>query len=253
MQRRFFLMGSAAATTAIRSSALPSANERVRVACVGVRGQGQSHIRAYSKMPNVEIAAICDVDESVLEQRLQGCGEADAEASGRLHGFAQASRRQIHRRHFDRNTEPLARAASDLGLPGRERRLRRKTVRVQHIRGAAAWRSGEEVQTHGAARHKRAILRNNAGSSETGSRRRDRRRLHVARSLSSSGATPSAGSQSNPSPPAFTMTFGWDPLRKATSRGIASITTSIGSGITAMAISATRASTKSMPRGGCSA
>ena len=71
MQRRFFLMGSAAATTAIRSSALPSANERVRVACVGVRGQGQSHIRAYSKMPNVEIAAICDVDESVLEQRLQ--------------------------------------------------------------------------------------------------------------------------------------------------------------------------------------
>jgi predicted dehydrogenase len=71
MQRRFFLMGSAAATTALRSSALPSANERVRVACVGVRGQGQSHIRAYSKMPNVEIAAICDIDESVLEQRLQ--------------------------------------------------------------------------------------------------------------------------------------------------------------------------------------
>src|SRR5260370_38381330 len=64
-------MSSAAAGTALRSSALASANDPVRVACVGVRGQGQSHIRAYSKMANVQIAAICDVDESILEQRLQ--------------------------------------------------------------------------------------------------------------------------------------------------------------------------------------
>jgi len=72
MQRRHFLMSSAAAAaTALRSSALASANDTVRVACVGVRGQGQSHIRAYSKMPNVQIAAICDVDESILEKRLQ--------------------------------------------------------------------------------------------------------------------------------------------------------------------------------------
>jgi predicted dehydrogenase len=71
LQRRHFLMGSAAATTAVRSSLLASPNDTVRVACVGVRGQGQSHIRAYSKMPNVEIAAICDVDESILAQRLQ--------------------------------------------------------------------------------------------------------------------------------------------------------------------------------------
>ena len=69
MERRHFLMTSAAATLA-KSSALASPNDTVRVACVGVRGQGQSHIRAYGKMPNVEIAAICDVDESVLEQRL---------------------------------------------------------------------------------------------------------------------------------------------------------------------------------------
>lgn len=64
-------MGSAAAATVLRSSALASANDTVRVACVGVRGQGRSHIHAYGKMPNVEIAAICDVDESILEQRLQ--------------------------------------------------------------------------------------------------------------------------------------------------------------------------------------
>src|SRR4051794_3314672 len=71
MERRHFLMTSAAAATLTRSSALASPNDTVRVACVGVRGQGQSHIRAYGKMPNVEIAAICDVDESVLEQRLK--------------------------------------------------------------------------------------------------------------------------------------------------------------------------------------
>ena len=62
---------TSAAAAALRSSALASANDTVRVACVGVRGQGQSHIRAYAKMPNVEIAAICDVDESILEQRLK--------------------------------------------------------------------------------------------------------------------------------------------------------------------------------------
>ena len=70
MERRHFLMTSTAAAALARSSALASPNDTVRVACVGVHGQGQSHIRAYAKMPNVEIAAICDVDESVLEQRL---------------------------------------------------------------------------------------------------------------------------------------------------------------------------------------
>src|SRR5437588_13067229 len=71
MERRHFLTTSAVAATAIRSSALASANDTVRVACVGVRGQGQCHIKAYAKMPNVEIAALCDVDESVLAERLQ--------------------------------------------------------------------------------------------------------------------------------------------------------------------------------------
>ena len=76
MNRRFFLMSSAAASgAAIRSSALPSPNDTVRVACVGVHGQGQSHIQAYGRMPNVEIAAICDVDESVLQQRLRDAEE----------------------------------------------------------------------------------------------------------------------------------------------------------------------------------
>ena len=41
------------------------ANERVRVALCGVRGRGTDHLKNYSKLPNVEIAAICDIDERV--------------------------------------------------------------------------------------------------------------------------------------------------------------------------------------------
>jgi predicted dehydrogenase len=65
------MTSAAAAATAMRSHALASPNDTVRVACVGVHGQGESHIQAYSRMPNVEIAAICDIDETVLEQHLQ--------------------------------------------------------------------------------------------------------------------------------------------------------------------------------------
>ena len=56
------------------ATALASPNETVRVACAGLRGQGKQHIRSYAAMRNVEIAALCDVDQSVLNERL-----ADAE------------------------------------------------------------------------------------------------------------------------------------------------------------------------------
>ena len=77
MNRRYFVMSTAAAAaTALRAASSP--NEAIRIACVGVRGQGREHLRRYAKMPNVEVAAICDVDESVLAKRL-----ADVEAGGR--------------------------------------------------------------------------------------------------------------------------------------------------------------------------
>jgi predicted dehydrogenase len=71
MERRHFLMGSlAAATGARRANAGPSPNDTIRVACVGVHAQGRTHIRRYAAMQNVEIAAICDIDESVLNARI---------------------------------------------------------------------------------------------------------------------------------------------------------------------------------------
>ena len=70
MNRRYFLMGAAAASVAPRASLLASPNDTVRVACVGVHAQGRAHIEHYATMPNVEIAAVCDIDESVLNARL---------------------------------------------------------------------------------------------------------------------------------------------------------------------------------------
>ncbi|MGO8788737.1 MAG: Gfo/Idh/MocA family protein [Terriglobia bacterium] len=46
------------------------ANDRVRVAVCGVHGRGVSHLEGYSKLENVEVAAVCDVDENVLAQRV---------------------------------------------------------------------------------------------------------------------------------------------------------------------------------------
>src|SRR5436190_11308246 len=70
MNRRYFLMSTAAMASTAATRGIASPNDTVRVACVGVRGQGNSHIGAYSKMPNVEIAAVCDIDENVLNMRL---------------------------------------------------------------------------------------------------------------------------------------------------------------------------------------
>src|SRR5437762_1069054 len=84
MNRRYFIGTSALAGAQVATKGLASANDTVRVACVGVRGQGGAHIKAYSAMPNVEIAAVCDVDESVLSKRL---GEIENSGKKRPAGF----------------------------------------------------------------------------------------------------------------------------------------------------------------------
>ena len=79
MNRRYFLATTAAAAgSQLAPRGLASPNDTIRIACVGVRGQGRSHIRTYSAIKNVEIAAICDVDESILNQRI-----AEVEKSGK--------------------------------------------------------------------------------------------------------------------------------------------------------------------------
>jgi len=58
-----------AATLALGGKIL-GANDRVRVAICGVRGRGNDHIHGFARVPGTELAALCDVDESILNQRL---------------------------------------------------------------------------------------------------------------------------------------------------------------------------------------
>ena len=57
-----------------------SANDRLRVAVVGVHGRGMSHVGAYLGKNNCEIVAVCDCDEGVIKNAMgtiqKGQGEA---------------------------------------------------------------------------------------------------------------------------------------------------------------------------------
>lgn len=68
MNRRHFLMTSASTAAAVssrlRAASVPS--ETVRIAVVGFHGRGKDHIKGWAPLPNVEIVALCDVDEAVL-------------------------------------------------------------------------------------------------------------------------------------------------------------------------------------------
>ena len=44
-------------------------NEKINVACIGVRGRGNSVMRTFAANPDCEITHICDVNRSVREQR----------------------------------------------------------------------------------------------------------------------------------------------------------------------------------------
>lgn len=75
MNRRDFLKTGAFAGGLMLANAkglwAVGANDRVRVAVVGIHGMGQNHIKAYSALPNVEVAALCDVDENLFPEVIE--------------------------------------------------------------------------------------------------------------------------------------------------------------------------------------
>lgn len=69
IDRRDFIKTSAGAVAGITVgmnsiSYSGSPNDTIRIAVVGVRQRGTDQIKDYLKQPNVEIAAICDIDEA---------------------------------------------------------------------------------------------------------------------------------------------------------------------------------------------
>lgn len=84
LSRRSFLKTTAGIGTALAFSNIIvnrkvlGANDRVHVAVVGVRGKGAHHIKLFSKLPAVQVSAICDVDTAILdreEQNFKDSGE----------------------------------------------------------------------------------------------------------------------------------------------------------------------------------
>jgi len=92
------MMGSAGAASASFSSIRGAGpNDRIRIGVVGLRSRGSRHISYYSEIPNVEVAALCDVDESDLDRRM-----AEVEKkSGRKPGRFTDIRKMLEDRNLD--------------------------------------------------------------------------------------------------------------------------------------------------------
>lgn len=76
VSRRHFIKSSSAALagTGVLSALRPGvraqvrgANDRIRIAIVGVRKKGLEHIKAFGEAPGVQIAALCDCDTQFLD------------------------------------------------------------------------------------------------------------------------------------------------------------------------------------------
>src|SRR5438552_640613 len=80
LSRRDFLKGAAAAgavamvpvhvAARVADPARVGANDILRIAVCGVKGRGLSHTQAWAGMKDVQLAAIVDIDESVIHNAM---------------------------------------------------------------------------------------------------------------------------------------------------------------------------------------
>lgn len=77
MNRRYFFMSTAAAVASRAVRAQNSPNDTVRVAVVGNGGRGFSHVGAWNSQPNVELAALVDVDTNQSEKYISRLNQAN--------------------------------------------------------------------------------------------------------------------------------------------------------------------------------
>ncbi len=108
VSRREFLEQSMLAAAAAASPCLPafgqenkegsaSPNERLRVAVIGVHGQGAVHVSRWARMKDVEVVALCDVDPGVAPE-----AQADAEKkSGKKPAFVKDIRKLLDDKSID--------------------------------------------------------------------------------------------------------------------------------------------------------
>jgi predicted dehydrogenase len=64
-----------AASMPMAMNSCMGANEKLVCGVIGVRGMGNSDLQAFLRQPNTECAALCDVDQNVLNQRIADVGK----------------------------------------------------------------------------------------------------------------------------------------------------------------------------------
>jgi len=71
--RRDFLKSTSAALamSALSYNKVVGANETIRVAVTGLNGRGRNHVESFAELGNVEVVAICDTDERVLDRTVK--------------------------------------------------------------------------------------------------------------------------------------------------------------------------------------
>ena len=164
LNRREFLQTSiktaagAAAMSGITFLARPEkvfgANDRVRVAVCGLHGRGKDHIENFSHVPNVEIAALCDVDEEVLNKRR-------GEVSGGPKTLVD-----VRKLLEDKSIDAISIATpnhwhslmANLGLSGGEGCICGEAPLAQLPGRSPTSSSGLEVQPHGPARNSDSFI-----------------------------------------------------------------------------------------------
>src|SRR5215813_1992015 len=65
LSRRSFFQGAAAAVSATR---VRGANDRINVGLIGIGGRGTAHLNSYVKIPDCQVAALCDVNQPARER-----------------------------------------------------------------------------------------------------------------------------------------------------------------------------------------
>lgn len=85
MSRRAFTKVGAATVlglTALETSKVLGANQRVRLGFIGVGGRGCQLIQGFAQHPDVELTAFCDVSQSTVEQANQKYAQGKAATCG---------------------------------------------------------------------------------------------------------------------------------------------------------------------------
>ncbi len=105
IDRRIFIRNTAGAAALIAlPTFIPShvfgANDRVRVAVLGVNGRGNNHIEGYMNQKDVEVACLCDPDENISREK--------AAAFETTYSKKVATERDLRKVYEDKNIDAVS-------------------------------------------------------------------------------------------------------------------------------------------------